>query len=137
MFYICIVVNTESENSDQGQIPAEEKESDDVPESPIPDLPPRSHRTLSVSIAVQFFYNTLLGCLVITRFILQSNLNHRIQSSSVCHGNIQNCIKNHTQQLFRHFCYATYTPISVKVASVKHNAWCKLDKNFRFLHITD
>ena len=52
MFYICIVVNTESENSDQGQIPAEEKESVTVPESPIPDLPPRSHRTLSVSIVV-------------------------------------------------------------------------------------
>ena len=52
MFYICIVVNTESENSDQVQIPAEEKESVTVPESPIPDLPPRSHRTLSVSIVV-------------------------------------------------------------------------------------
>lgn len=52
MFYICIVVNTESENSNQGQIPAEEKESVTVPESPIPDLPPRSHRTLSVSIVV-------------------------------------------------------------------------------------
>ena len=52
MFYICIAVNTESENSDQGQIPAEEKESVTVPESPIPDLPPRSHRTMSVSIVV-------------------------------------------------------------------------------------
>ena len=52
IFYFCIVENTESENSNQGQVPAEENESVTVPESPIPDLPPRSHRTLSVSIVV-------------------------------------------------------------------------------------
>ena len=52
IFYFCIVENTESENSNQGQVPAEENESVTVPESFIPDLPPRSHRTLSVSIVV-------------------------------------------------------------------------------------